>query len=201
MCIRDRSNIVVTLIVGRELIHEQHLDEVVITLYRHCLMLFLLNISFFSSNKCSKAAKRTFSRRRNVWELVFCDVCYRRYHQCQPSCGPMSNFHVKITNNMHLFHLAVVTTAKATRVVVSNRIRFPSRRRLTCRPAIARDIYSLKCVVVPAPSIVLSRLARYRPFVMHCTILCSTTPSFMVLSIEPVLFRLVPSVFRSASRS
>ena len=128
----------------------------------------------------------------------FCHVCYRRYHQCQPSCGTMSNFHVNITKNVHLFHLAVVTTAKATRVVVSNRIRFPSRRRLTCRPAIARDIYSLKCVVVPAPSIVLSRLARYRPFVMHCTILCSTTPSF---SIEPALFRFVPSVLRSASRS
>ena len=82
----------------------------------------------------------------------------------------MSNIHKKITKNVHLFHLAVVTTAKATRVVVSNRIRFPSRRRLTCRPAIARDIYSLSCVVVPAPSIVLSRLARYRPFVMHCNL-------------------------------
>ena len=55
-----QSNIVVTLIVGRELIHERHLDEAVITLYRHCLMLLLLNISFFSSNKCSKADKKRF---------------------------------------------------------------------------------------------------------------------------------------------
>ena len=151
-----------------------------------------------SSKQFSKANKNTFSRRRTGGALVFCHFCYRRYHQCQPSCCTMPNFHLNITKNVHLFHLAVVTTAKATRVVVSNRIRFPSRRRLTCRPAIARDIYSLSCVVVPAPSIVLSRLARYRPFVMHCTILCSTTPSF---SIEPALFRFVPSVLRSASRS
>ena len=164
-------------------------------------MLFLLNISFFSSKQCSKADKKRFLADVMAGRKCFCHFCYRRYHQCQPSCCTMPNFHVKITKNVHLFHLAVVTTAKATRVVVSNRIRFPSRRRLTCRPAIARDIYSLSCVVVPAPSIVLSRLARYRPSVMHCTILCSTTPSFMVLSIEPILFRLVPSVFRSASRS
>ena len=53
-----QSNIVVTLIVGRELIHERRLDENVMTLYRHCLMLFLLNISFFFIKQILKSSQK-----------------------------------------------------------------------------------------------------------------------------------------------